>query len=79
MKMLSDQYDAFERVPSLHVNGALTMGENIVDNAGIAIALKACHLSLSGKPAGSSSSHVVRSLLFRLRKIKVVWKSVTTV
>jgi len=49
--MLSDQYDAFEPVPSLHVNGALTLGENIADNAGIAIALKAYHLSLSGKPA----------------------------
>lgn len=50
-KMLGAQYDAFEPLPGLHVNGALTMGENIADNAGTAIALKAYHLSLGGKPA----------------------------
>ena len=50
-KALGAQYDAFEPLPGLHVNGALTMGENIADNAGDAIALKAYHLSLGGKPA----------------------------
>lgn len=50
-KTLGAQYDAFEPLPGLHVNGALTMGENIADNAGEAIALKAYHLSLGGKPA----------------------------
>ena len=49
-KMLGAQYDAYEPLPGLHVNGALTMGENIADNAGIAIALKAYSLSLGGKP-----------------------------
>ena len=50
-KMLGAQYDSYEPLPGLHVNGALTMGENIADNAGAAIALKAYHLSLNGKPA----------------------------
>ena len=50
-KMLGAQYDAYEPLPGLHVNGALTMGENIADNSGVAIALKAYHLSLGGKPA----------------------------
>jgi putative endopeptidase len=50
-KMLGAQYDAFDPLPGLHVNGALTMGENIADNAGNAIALKAYHLSLGSKPA----------------------------
>ena len=50
-KMLGAQYDAFEPLPRLHVNGALTMGENIADNAGDVIALKAYHRSLGGKPA----------------------------
>ncbi len=50
-KALIAQYDAFEPVPGYHVNGALTLGENIADNSGIAIAYKAYHLSLRGKPA----------------------------
>ena len=50
-KMLGAQYDGFEPLPGLHVNGALTMGENLADNAGIAIALKAYHLSLDRRPA----------------------------
>ena len=50
-KALVAQYDAFEPLPGLHVIGANTLGENIADNAGLAIALKAYHLSLGGKPA----------------------------
>ena len=45
------QYDEFEPLPGLHVIGANSVGENIADNAGIAIALKAYHISLNGKPA----------------------------
>jgi len=48
---LGKQYDAYEPLPGLHVNGAFTMGENVADNAGIAIALKAYHISLGGKPS----------------------------
>ena len=43
------QYDAFEALPDLHVNGTFTLGENIGDLGGLAIALKAYHLSLDGK------------------------------
>ena len=50
-KALVAQYDAFEPLPGYHVNGALTLGENIGDNSGIAIAYKAYRLSLGGKPA----------------------------
>jgi putative endopeptidase len=49
--MLVKQYDAFEPVPGYHVNGALTLGENIGDNSGIAIAYKAYKISLHGQPA----------------------------
>jgi putative endopeptidase len=48
---LGKQYDAYEPLPGLHINGANTMGENIADNAGVTIALKAYHISLNGKPA----------------------------
>ncbi len=48
---LGAQYSAFEPVAGSHVNGDLTMGENIGDLGGILIALDAYHLSLGGKPA----------------------------
>ncbi len=48
---LVKQYDSYEPLPGLHVIGKNTLGENIADNAGIAIALKAYHISLNGKPA----------------------------
>jgi putative endopeptidase len=49
--MLVKQYGAFEPVPGYHVNGELTLGENIGDNSGLAIAYKAYKISLHGKPA----------------------------
>ncbi len=48
---LGAQFDAYEALPGLHVNGKLTMGENIGDLSGINISLKAYHISLNGKPA----------------------------
>jgi putative endopeptidase len=45
------QYDSFEPVPGAHINGKLTMGENIADLAGVLVALDAYHASLHGKPA----------------------------
>nr|WP_293396299.1 M13-type metalloendopeptidase [Nevskia sp.] len=45
------QYAAFEPVKGYHVNGELTLGENVADNSGLTIAYKAYKLSLGGKPA----------------------------
>jgi len=48
-ELLIKEYDAFEPVPGFHVNGALTLGENIADIAGIEIAHKAYLASLNGR------------------------------
>ena len=49
---LVKQYSAFVAVPpAYHVNGALTLGENIADNAGLVMAYKAWQRSLGGKPS----------------------------
>jgi len=50
-KVLVAQYNAYEPVPDYHVNGALTLGENIGDNSGLAIAYKAYRISLAGNEA----------------------------
>ncbi|WP_293903361.1 M13-type metalloendopeptidase [Phenylobacterium sp.] len=48
---LGVQYSAFEPLPGLHVQGALTMGENIGDMGGSSLGLDAYHASLKGQPA----------------------------
>ena len=48
---LAAQYDTYEALPGLHVNGKLTLGENIADVAGLAAAYDAYKASLNGKPA----------------------------
>jgi putative endopeptidase len=50
-KALVAQYDAYEPVSGYHVNGELTLGENIGDNSGLAIAYKAYRMSLAGTAA----------------------------
>ena len=47
-ELLIKEYDTFEPVPGFHINGALTLGENIADIAGIEIAYKAYIASLNG-------------------------------
>jgi predicted metalloendopeptidase len=42
---LVEQYDAYSPLPGYFVNGELTLGENIADNSGLAIAFKAYHLA----------------------------------
>jgi putative endopeptidase len=50
-KALVEQYSAFVAVPGYNVDGELTLGENIADNAGLEIAYRAYRLSLGGRPA----------------------------
>ena len=49
--MLGAQYSKYEPIPDVHVNGELTMGENIADLGGLTLALDAYRASLKGQPA----------------------------
>jgi putative endopeptidase len=47
---LAAQYDQFEALPGLNLNGRLCLGENIGDNGGLQVAYHAYRLSLNGRP-----------------------------
>ena len=48
---LEAQYNAYEPIPGLHLNGKLTMGENVADLAGVTVAYDAYKASLGGGEA----------------------------
>jgi putative endopeptidase len=48
---LGAQYEAYSPVEGIHINGKLTMGENIGDLSGLAVAYRAYKISLNGKEA----------------------------
>lgn len=47
---LIEQYNQYAALPGLHINGALSLGENIADLGGVSIAFEALQRSLAGKP-----------------------------
>ena len=63
-KKLVAQYDALEPLPGLHVKGDLTLGENIGDLGGLAIAYKAYVASLGGKPSSKIDGFTGEQRLF---------------
>jgi putative endopeptidase len=46
---LEQQFNSYEPLPGMHVNGKLTMGENVADLAGLTVAHDAYIASLNGK------------------------------
>jgi predicted metalloendopeptidase len=63
-KALVAEYNEFEPVPGYHVNGELTLGENIADNSGLAIAYKAYKISTNGKPAPTIDGYTGEQRLY---------------
>ena len=49
-QLLVDQYNGFVVLDSVHVNGQLSLGENIADFGGLTVSLEAYKMSLEGKP-----------------------------
>lgn len=50
-RKLVEQYNAYEPLPGLHVNGELTLGENIADLGGTSIAYEALQRALKKNPS----------------------------
>jgi predicted metalloendopeptidase len=48
-ELVAKQFDAYEPLPGLHLNGHLTLGENIADLGGLKLAWDAWKLSQKGK------------------------------
>jgi predicted metalloendopeptidase len=48
---LAAQFDAYTVLDNRHINGRLTLGENIGDLSGLAVAYKAFRMSLGGQPS----------------------------
>jgi len=48
---LVKQYNGYQPLPGMNVKGDVTLGENIADLAGLAVAYDAYHTSLGGRPA----------------------------
>ncbi len=48
--MLVEQYNGFQPIDEMKVNGKLTLGENIGDLSGLTVAYRAYKLSLQGQP-----------------------------
>jgi putative endopeptidase len=72
-KVIVNQYSSFKVLDSLHVDGELTIGENIADNGGLNIAWDAYQLSLKGQKAPAAIDGFTPEQRFFLGYAKV-WR-----
>jgi putative endopeptidase len=49
-KLVESQYNAYTVLDTVHVNGALTLGENLADVVGVSVAYEAMKKAIAGKP-----------------------------
>jgi len=49
-ELVAKQYDAYEVLPGLHIEGHQTLGENIADIGGLRVSYEAFKLATAGKP-----------------------------
>lgn len=61
---LISQYSGYEPLPGEHLNGQLTLGENIGDALGMAMAYRAYNLSLKGKQPKKIDGYTGRQRFF---------------
>ena len=65
-KVIVEQFDSIFPIPEMHINGKLTLGENIADLGGVLLAYDAYMKSLEGKetpPVIDGLSHIQRFFL----------------
>ena len=74
-QQIVDQYDEFTVLDSVHLKGALTVGENTADNGGIAIAYDAFKLTPQGQDTVKIGGHTPDQRFFlslaRIWRVKV--------
>jgi putative endopeptidase len=63
-KRMVEQYDVYSPIAGYHVNGALTLGENVADNAGLAMAVRAYRHTLAGNKAPIIDGYTGEQRLF---------------
>jgi len=63
-KVLVAQYGGYSPLAGYHLNGELTLGENIADNAGAIMASRAYKIYLAGKPAPVIDGFTAEQRLF---------------